>query len=58
METQNSTIGSAGQFKQMPTKNTETCPMPAHSDPKSGFMGEDMGVSGRMKGYKTPTNTE
>lgn len=59
METQNSTIGSAGKFKQMPTKNTQTKSLPSHSDPKSGFMGADTGVNGRMGDYSSGvTNTE
>lgn len=33
-------------------------PLPSHSDPASGFMGEDMGVNGRMGDYSKPLAKE
>lgn len=40
-----------------PLHNTQVGPTPAHTDPKEGFVGEDLGVNGRMK-HPTTSNNE
>lgn len=42
-----------------PVKNTQTKPLPPHSDPKECYMGADTGVNGSMGDYsRGVTNTE
>lgn len=56
MDLNNKTIHTVGHE---PVINTQATPLPPHSDPASGFMGEDLGVNGRMGDVsKRVTNKE
>lgn len=55
MDLENTTIHTVNHE---PINTGKVKPMPPHSDPSAGFMGENMGVNGRMGDYSSPLAKE